>query len=125
MDINRRDDQRNPPKSGSQTTRLIGFGSAALCEGFNLMGFETYPDATPEVVEKVLGELIRGQQKTLVFLEHDLAHTGGPWLSRARNEEGRILVTEVPPLQAPGDYHASVDDMVRSILGPAALETER
>jgi len=39
-----------------------------------------------------------------------------------RNEGGRLIITEIPPLQAPGSYQPAVDDLVRSALGPSALE---
>ena len=45
----------------------------------------------------------------------------GPWLSRLRDEGGRIVVTELPPLTAPHDYAPAVDEVVRAVLGPEAL----
>ena len=57
------------------------------------------------------------------FLEHHLARHAGPWLERVRGEGGRIVIAEIPPLHAPGDYHPQVEDVVRRILGANALET--
>jgi hypothetical protein len=37
-------------------------------------------------------------------------------------EGGRLVVVEIPPLEAPHDYHPQVEDMILSILGPTALE---
>ena len=88
-------------------TRLIIMGGAELTLGFRLIGFETYPDATVEDVEDVL---------------HELARSGAKSLDIVRNEGGRIVVTEVPALSAPDDYHPEVEDVVRSVLGPGALE---
>ena len=51
-----------------------------------------------------------------------LAHAGGVWLNRLRNEGGRVVVTELPPLSAPHDYAPAVDDLVRAVLGPDALK---
>lgn len=65
---------------------------------------------------------MREQQKALVFLEHDLAREPGPWLRRVRAEGGRIVVAEIPPLHAPQAYHSAVEDLVRAVLGPQALE---
>jgi hypothetical protein len=56
------------------------------------------------------------------LLETGLAHAGGHWLDRLRNEGGRIVVTELPPLAAPYDYAPAVDDVVRAVLGPEALK---
>ncbi|MHB8622660.1 MAG: V-type ATP synthase subunit F [Sulfuricaulis sp.] len=103
-------------------TRMIVLGSAALAEGFGLIGVETYPDATPETLEVLLAGLFRRQEKALVFLEHDLARSEGPWLKRVREEGGRIVIAEIPPLHAPEAYHPQVEDIVRSILGSQALE---
>lgn len=97
-------------------------GGAALAEGFALLGFETHPDATPEQVERLLEDLVSGTEKALVVLEHDLARSGGPFLTRVRAEGGRIVVAEVPSLHAPSDYQPPVEDLVRRILGPTALE---
>jgi hypothetical protein len=51
-----------------------------------------------------------------------LAHAGGHWLNRLRNEGGRIVVTELPSLSAPHDYAPAVDEVVRAVLGPEALK---
>ncbi len=103
-------------------TRMIALGSAALTGGFNLIGFETVADASPQSLEQLLAELFTTRQKALVLVEEGLARSNGPWLRRVRNEGGRIVVVEVPPLQAPADYRPPVEDLVESILGPSALE---
>lgn len=103
-------------------TRLVALGHAPLMEGFRLIGVETHADATDATVERVLAELVRGNARALVFLEHHLAKGRGPWLERVRSAGGRIVVTEVPPLEAPGTYAPAVDALVRAILGPGVLE---
>lgn len=103
-------------------TRVIVMGAAQLTDGFRLIGVETYPDATPETVEKVLEQLSLQDANALILLEHGLARQGGHWLNRVRNEGGRIIVTEIPPLNAPASYAPAVDDLIVSALGPAALE---
>jgi vacuolar-type H+-ATPase subunit F/Vma7 len=108
--------------AGAPPARLIALGSAALMQGFSLIGVETFPDADPRTLERVLAELVRGEHKALVFLEHGLARGAGPWLRRAREEGGRIVVTEIPPLAAPGEYAPDVDRLVSALLGPSALE---
>ena len=110
------------PGDAGAGTRLIAMGSAALMEGFALIGFETWPDAGPDQLEGILAELLRHRRQALIFLEPDLARSGGPLLHRVRTEGGRIVVTEVPPLQAPQAYHPEVETLVVSILGQAALE---
>ena len=107
------------------STRMIVLGSAQLTDGFKLIGLETYPDATPETLEKLLAHLVATDATALIFLEHALARASGAWLERVRNEGGRIIITEIPPLHAPGSYQPAVDDLVRSALGPSALEESR
>ena len=102
--------------------RLVVLGSAGLTEGFSLIGAEIYPDADADKVEEVLGQLVKDGSEALVLLETSLAHAGGHWLSRLRNEGGRIVVTELPPLSAPQDYAPAVDEVVRAVLGPEALK---
>ena len=102
--------------------RMIAMGTAALAEGFALLGFETYPDADAARVEKVLEELVRGQHEALVILEQHLARNDGVFLKQVRNESGRIVVTEVPPLHAPADYRPPVEELVERSLGASALE---
>jgi vacuolar-type H+-ATPase subunit F/Vma7 len=97
-------------------------GSAGLTEGFSLIGAEVHPDANPAKVEEVLAQLVQEGSQALVLLESGLAHAGGAWLNRLRNEGGRIVVTELPPLAAPFDYAPAVDDVVRAVLGPEALK---
>ncbi|MBI5462743.1 MAG: hypothetical protein HY941_11225 [Gammaproteobacteria bacterium] len=103
-------------------TRMIALGGAALTGGFNLIGFEIVADATPQALEQLLAELFTTRQKALVVVEEELARGSGPWLKRARNEGGRVVVVEVPPLRAPASYRPPVEDLVESILGPSALE---
>jgi hypothetical protein len=92
-----------------------------LTEGFSLIGAEVHPDADPARVEEVLAQLSRDGSAALVLLEAGLSRAGGIWLDRLRNEGGRIVVTELPPLSAPHDYSPAVDDVVRAVLGPEAL----
>jgi len=114
--------QPDSSSKGAASARIIVAGSAALTEGFALIGVETLPDATPAQLDELLADLWKRDQKALVFIEHGLARGAGPWLRRVRDDSGRIVVTEVPPLQAPRAYHPLVEDVVKSVLGPSALE---
>jgi len=102
--------------------RIIAMGSQALVEGFALLGFEIVPDTSAEDVERVVAELRHSKEKALLFLESDLACCDSPSLNLVRREGGRIVVTEVPPLHAPEDYHPQVEELVLRVLGPSALE---
>lgn len=113
---------RREAEISSGGARLVVLGSAGLTEGFSLIGAEVYPDADHAKVEEVLALLVKDGSEALVLLESNLAHAGGHWLNRLRNEGGRIVVTELPPLSAPHDYAPAVDDVVRAVLGPDALK---
>lgn len=104
------------------SARLVVLGSAGLAGGFGLIGAEVHADADPATVETVLEQLARNGDEALVLLETHLAHGGGYWLNRLRNEGGRIVITELPPLPAPHDYAPAVDEVVRAVLGPEALK---
>lgn len=108
--------------SPHSSARLVVLGSAGLAEGFRLIGAEVYGDADSAKVEEVLEQLGKSGDEALVLLESYLAHAGGPWLNRLRNEGGRIVVTELPPLAAPQDYAPAVDEVVRAVLGSEALK---
>ena len=104
------------------SARLVVLGSAGLANGFSLIGAEVHADADPATVESVLERLASSGDAALVLLETHLAHAGGYWLNRLRNEGGRIVITELPPLPAPQDYAPAVDAVVRAVLGPDALK---
>ncbi len=109
----------------AEPTRMVALGSAALTDGFRLIGFEAMADATPEDLDELLRELQRSRERALLVLEHQLARSGSKELERVRAEGGRIVVAEVPPLHAPHDYHPLVEQVVLSVLGAGALEERK
>lgn len=111
-----------PDAASAPGARLVVLGSAGLVDGFRLIGADVHADADSATVESVLEQLVREGDEALVLLETPLAHGGGPWLNRLRNEGGRVVITELPPLPAPHDYAPAVDEVVRAVLGPEALK---
>lgn len=101
---------------------MIALGSAALMEGFALIGFETHVDPAPEEIEKLMHDLLRTQEAALVVIEQSLARNPGRHLVRAQNEGGRIVITEIPELGLPENYHSRVETLVQQVLGAGALE---
>ena len=101
--------------------RLVMMGDSALCAGFALIGFETWPDASEAQLEQLLEELERERQSALVFLEPRLARCGCAPLERLQRQGGRVIITEIPPLSAPDDYRPQVEELVVSMLGEGAL----
>ncbi len=104
--------------------RLVVLGSAGLAEGFRLVGAEVHADADAAALDRVLEDLTRSGDAALVLLESTLARVGSPWLERLRNEGGRIVITELPPLPSPEAYAPAVDEVVQTVLGPDALRAD-
>ena len=103
---------------GLAPARLIALGSAALTEGFALIGFEARADPTPAAIEKLMQELQRNQQAALVVIEQSIARNPGRFLQRALREGGRIVITEIPEIHLSGSYCSRVESIIQSILGP-------
>jgi len=106
-------------------TRLIMMGSAALTAGFSLIGFETWPDASHEQLEELLIQLQQQGETALIFLEPELANCDCSILQDIQKQGGHIVVTEIPPLDTPGDYRPQVEDLVISVLGKSALDMKQ
>jgi len=98
-------------------TRMLFLGSAALTDGFQLIGFETWPDATPDQLDQVLESLVEGQQNAFVIIDHDLARQECRMLDRVRREGGRIVITEIPPLNDPENFTGIIEGNVQALLG--------
>lgn len=110
------------PEPPLAPTRLIAMGSAALVEGFALIGFETFPDVSEERLEEILLQVERFNDQALIFLESDLARCDCAVLDRIRTQYVRVVVVEIPELHAPESYQPEVEELVRSVLGPSALD---
>ena len=111
-------------EAGSVQTRVIALGTAALMDGFAMIGIETIRDATPESVETLLARLSATDQRAVIFLERELARGDGPWLRHVRAKGGRIIIVEIPSLNAPDDYRPRVEEMVRGMFSAQRLEQQ-
>jgi len=105
-------------------TRMIAMGNRPLMEGFSLLGFETWPNASSEDLDKLLIELLKADQKALLLLETHLSQSQSSVLSKVRTHGGKVLVTEIPAINAAHEFHPFVEDLVVQILGKNALENE-
>jgi vacuolar-type H+-ATPase subunit F/Vma7 len=102
--------------------KLIFMGNQALAEGFALLGFETFPNATVENVENELSKLLKDKERALVFLENHLTHQPCSAFLRVRSEAAGIIITEIPSLSTPDTYRPSVEELVERVLGPSVLD---
>jgi len=98
-------------------TRMIFMGDASLTDGFRLIGFQTWADPSMEEMEQILEELMQSRSSAFIILDSHLAEAHSAVLQRVRTEGGRIIITEVPPLNEPDNFHRDIDDKVQSLLG--------
>ncbi|MGD8912764.1 MAG: V-type ATP synthase subunit F [Candidatus Thiodiazotropha sp.] len=105
----------------SETTthkvRNIFVGSHALTDGFRLIGFETLIDPDERELDQLLSELQRERQRTLLIIEQSINHIGSKLLKQIRQEGGRIVLTEVPSLRTPDDFHSELDAQLKKLTG--------
>lgn len=98
-------------------TRQIFLGDASLATGFRLAGFEVYPDAGEAELDDLLEALQTSRSHAFVVIDQDLAESASKRLAEVRREGGRILLTQVPPLNQPDKMHSSVDEHIQQLLG--------
>ena len=110
--------------SEAAVTRMLFLGDAALTDGFQLIGFETWADPSVEELDRILAELVEHKANAFVILDSRLAQQNSPMLRRVRAEGGRIVVTEVPQLNEPGDMRSEIDNQARSMLGNSSLDKQ-
>ncbi len=102
--------------------KILAFGSAALMDGFALLGIETHADPRAQEIESRLSALVQARERALIFMQQDLMSREVPSIARLRLQGGSILVCEIPDLQAAGDYHPQVDELIKRVLGASVLE---
>lgn len=101
------------------TTRMLFLGEAELAAGFRLLGFEVWVEPTETEMDRVLKQLIDQRQKAFVILGSRCAGSPSAVLRRVRDEGGRIVITEVPPLHAPERFHREIDDRIGQLFARA------
>lgn len=98
-------------------SRLIFLGDAALARGFHLAGFEVFPDADINTLEKLLLDLRNKRASAFIILSQDLADSDNSVLREVREEGGRILISAVPPLNQPEAMHSEIDSSIAQLMG--------
>ncbi len=104
------------------TTRLLFLGDTTLADGFRLIGFETWVEPTAEQLEQTLQQLIEGRCSALVILDSQTAQLPSRSLQQLRREGGRVIISEVPLLNAPLDQPNLLDQRIRTLFGNRATE---
>lgn len=98
---------------------LYFLGETGLANGFRLAGFEVFTDADADTLERLLRQLREERRSAFVVLDSALANCDLPLLREIREEGGRILITQVPPLGQWSGLHSVVDDRIDQLLGAA------
>lgn len=98
-------------------TRQLFLGDATLATGFRLAGFEVFPDARAQDLDRVLQALQNTRTPAFVVIDQVLAASDSRRLQDVRNEGGRILLTQVPSLGAKGPQSSIVDRRIQQLLG--------
>ncbi|MGV6825397.1 MAG: V-type ATP synthase subunit F [bacterium] len=98
------------------TARLIAMGGEALMQGFNLIGFETWPNADEDALDSLLTDLIKKRESALILLEPHLARCECAALQVARAEGGRIVIGEIPAFNQPDHYAPELDEYLHKAL---------
>jgi vacuolar-type H+-ATPase subunit F/Vma7 len=98
-------------------TRQLFLGDASLATGFRLAGFEVFPDADAAQLDQLLSELLATRTPAFVVIDQVLAASKGRRLEEVRREGGRILLTQVPPLNQPERMHSAIDNRIQQLLG--------
>lgn len=91
-------------------------------DGFSLLGIDTYVDESTDVINKVLSDLKRNQQRALIFMQQDLINADMPVVKELRESGGSILICEIPNLHEADNYQPAVEKLIRRVLGASALE---
>ncbi|HIJ21808.1 MAG: hypothetical protein HON68_05545 [Gammaproteobacteria bacterium] len=104
--------------------RIIAIGSAALMDGFSLLGIETHADLSVPALEQLLDGIVTDNKRTLIYLEQGGANTELPSLQKIRNEGGNILISELPQLNTPEHRDTSIDALITRVIGSSALGLE-
>ena len=104
--------------------RMLAAGSEALMDGFSLLGIETHADIDAQQLESLLNEILQQQERTLIYLQQDLAQAEIPLLQQIRKEGGSILISELPQLHQPDQRNATIDSLITRVMGANALELQ-
>lgn len=109
------------PNDSLPPTRMLFLGDDSLADGFRLIGFETYPNPTPDEVDGVFRELLRSRDKAFVIVDEAVMRSEAGNLKRVRDEGGRIVVVSVPGLAGPPRLASEVADRLAAMFGSSNL----
>ncbi|MES9993896.1 MAG: V-type ATP synthase subunit F [Candidatus Thiodiazotropha sp.] len=101
----------------THTVRNIFVGSNALTDGFRLIGFETVTDPDAATLDELLSQLLQERERALLIIEQSVNRIGSKLLDQIRIEGGRIVLSEVPSLHNPDEFHSDLDGQLKKLTG--------
>jgi vacuolar-type H+-ATPase subunit F/Vma7 len=102
-------------------TRMLFLGEDSLADGFRLIGFETFSNPSPEEIDRIFRELLRGRDNAFVIIDDQTMGSDIPALRQVRREGGRIVVASVPALKDPPRLASDVADRLAAMFGSSNL----
>jgi len=102
--------------------KIFAMGSAALMDGFALLGIQTYADPSAEMINDVLAGLKQRNERALVFMQQDLMKAEIPMVTRLRQRGGSILLCAIPHLDQADNYQPEVEQLIGRVMGQSVLE---
>ncbi|MES9946702.1 MAG: V-type ATP synthase subunit F [Candidatus Thiodiazotropha sp.] len=97
--------------------RKIFVGSHALTDGFRLIGFETLTEPDSGEMDELLSQLLQERERALLIIEQSMNQLGSKLLDQIRSEGGRIVLSEVPSLHDPEEFHSDLDGQLKKLTG--------
>ncbi|PUB78350.1 MAG: ATPase [gamma proteobacterium symbiont of Ctena orbiculata] len=97
--------------------RKIFVGSHALTDGFRLIGFETITEPDAASLDELLSRLLQERERVLLIIEQSVNRIGSKLLDQIRIEGGHIVLSEVPSLHDPEEFHSDLDGQLKKLTG--------
>jgi vacuolar-type H+-ATPase subunit F/Vma7 len=98
-------------------TRMIFIGSAALTDGFRLIGFETLVSPGLAEIDSLIVGLLERRENAFLVVEQREEYGSSRMLQQVRSEGGRIVLSEVPSLHDPSCFHCELDKQIERLMG--------
>jgi vacuolar-type H+-ATPase subunit F/Vma7 len=103
--------------TATHRVRKIFVGSHALTDGFRLIGFETLTDPDSGKMDELLTQLLQERERALLIIEQSVNRIGSKLLDQIRKEGGHIVLSEVPSLHNPDEFHSDLDGQLKKLTG--------
>ena len=100
---------------------MLFLGDDSVADGFRLIGFETISNPSPEEVEHLFRDLLRGRENAFVIVDDQVIRCAAPSLHEVREEGGRIVVVSVPTLRDPRRLASDVAERLTAMFGSSNI----